>query len=102
MVVNIKRLILISNIDFFKFKIKGLFPQLRLSLQYGTFRSFHVPGLAKGKQYSTNTDYMRQNGTERQMNDPRLVKFMWQGMTIRWRSILDPKIPKTKVQTSGQ
>ena len=43
--------------------------------------SFHVHARRisanLGKQNSTNTDYMRQNGTARQMNDPFLVKFMW-------------------------
>ena len=29
--------------------------------------------LVEGKQYSTNTDYMRQNGTVREMNYPFLV-----------------------------
>jgi len=41
--------------------------------------SFCVPCLisaSQGKQYSKNTDYMRQNGTVRQMTDPLLVKFM--------------------------
>ena len=40
----------------------------------------HVPGRIpkiQGKQYSTNTEYMRQNGTVRQMNYPLLEKFMW-------------------------
>ena len=51
-------------------------------LAYNTVHSssFHVPGrisTSQGKQYSTNTDYMRQNGTVRQMNDLLLVKFMW-------------------------
>ena len=34
--------------------------------------SFHVQdriSTNEGKQYSTNTDFMRQNGTVRQMND---------------------------------
>ena len=30
---------------------------------------FHVPGRAK---YCTNEDYMRQNGTVHQMNDPQI------------------------------
>ena len=41
--------------------------------------SFHVPGrisTSQGKQYSTNTDYMRQNETVQQMNDPLLLKCM--------------------------
>ena len=41
--------------------------------------AFHVPGqisTSQGKQYSTNTDYMRQKGTVRQINDILLVKFM--------------------------
>ena len=41
--------------------------------------SFHEPGqisTSQGKQYCTNKDYMRQNGTKHQMNDPLLVKFM--------------------------
>ena len=36
-------------------------------------RSFHVLGrisTRQGKQYSTNTDYMRQNRSVLQMNDP--------------------------------
>ena len=40
---------------------------------------FHVPGrisTSQGKQYSTNTKYIKQNGTERQIKDPLLVKFM--------------------------
>ena len=40
----------------------------------------HVPGRipnSQGKQYSTITEYMRQNGTVRQMNYPLLAKFMW-------------------------
>ena len=32
--------------------------------------------LAQGKQYSTNTDFMRLNGMVHQMNYPLLVKFM--------------------------
>ena len=42
------------------------------------YNSFHVLGRIStriGKQYSTNTDYIRENGTVRQMNDPLLVKF---------------------------
>ena len=41
--------------------------------------SFYVQGrisTSQGKQYSTITDYMRQNGTVRQMNDLLLVNFM--------------------------
>ena len=41
--------------------------------------SFHVQGrisACKGRQYSTNTDYVRQNGTVRQMNHPLLMKCM--------------------------
>ena len=41
--------------------------------------SFHEPGrisTRQGKQYSTNTDYMRQNETLQQMNDPLLLKCM--------------------------
>ena len=41
--------------------------------------SFHVPGqisTSQSKQYSTNTGYMRQNGTVHQMNDLLLVKLM--------------------------
>ena len=41
--------------------------------------SFYVLGrisTSQDKQYSSNTDYMRQNRTVRQMNDPLLVKFM--------------------------
>ena len=34
------------------------------------------PNFNLGKQYSTITDYRRQNETVRQMNDPLLVKFM--------------------------
>ena len=39
----------------------------------------NVPGRissSQGKQYNTNTDHMRQNGTLRQKNDTLLVKFM--------------------------
>ena len=41
--------------------------------------SFHVPDrfpTSQGMQYSTNTDFMRQNRTLRQMNDPLLLKCM--------------------------
>ena len=33
--------------------------------------------LAMGKQYSTNTDNMRQNGTVRRINDPHLILMDW-------------------------
>ena len=42
--------------------------------------SFHFISTSQGKQYSTNTDYMRLNGTVRQMNDALLVKLM--GCTV--------------------
>ena len=32
--------------------------------------------LTRSIRYSTNTEYMRQNGIVRQMNDPLLVKFL--------------------------
>ena len=47
--------------------------------------SFHVPGrisISQSKLYSTNTDYKRQNGTVRQMNDPLLLKFMGDGNNL--------------------
>ena len=61
--------------------------------------SFHVPSrisTSQGKQYSTNTDYMRQNGTVHLMTDPFLVKLMcyivaWEGYFFS-RNVLFLKI----------
>ena len=49
--------------------------------------SFHVPGqisTSQDKPYSTNTGFMRQNGIVRQMNDPILVKFMYNFVNLRY------------------
>ena len=47
--------------------------------------SFHFISTSQGKQYSTNTDYMRLNGTVRQMNDALLVKLM--GCTVLYSTV---------------
>ena len=63
-----------GNID--NTKIQNTFWQCH-TVHSSSFDVLDRISTSQGKQYSTNTDYMMQNGTVRQMNDPLLVTFMW-------------------------